>query len=137
MAIRLDAISERNLQGVHPDLVAIVRRAASYSDMQFRVIEGLRTLERQKKLVAIGASKTLNSRHLTGHAVDIVPIVDRDKDGDVDAKDMFHWPLYHKLAPTIKRAASDLKIPIEWGGDWRTFRDGPHWQLPFRSYPKK
>lgn len=130
----LDKTSEAKLAGVHPDLVRVVRRAAKDTGIEFRVIEGVRTLERQKHLKAIGASKTLNSRHLmagklqVSHAVDIVPMV--------NGKISWDWPLYHKLAPVLKAAAKAEKVPLEWGGDWRTFKDGPHWQLPFASYPK-
>jgi peptidoglycan L-alanyl-D-glutamate endopeptidase CwlK len=98
------------------------------SDMDFTVLEGLRTLERQKQLFAAGASTVLNSRHLTGHAVDIAPMLNGTVSWD--------WPLYRRLAPIIKAAAAFEKVSIEWGGDWRTFKDGPHWQLPFKGYPK-
>lgn len=128
MAFQLDARSLQRLQGVHPDLVKVITRAAALSPVEFRVIEGLRTLKRQRELVASGASKTMNSRHLTGHAVDIAPYVG----GTI----RWDWPLFHKLAPAVKQAAAELKVAIEWGGDWRTFKDGPHFQLPFAGYPK-
>ena len=115
------------LDGVHADLVRVVKRAAATSNIDFTVLEGLRTLERQKTLVARGASKTMKSRHLTGHAVDLAPFVD----GQV----VWAWPLYHKLAVIVKAAAKDENVPIEWGGDWRSFKDGPHWQLPWGTYP--
>jgi peptidoglycan L-alanyl-D-glutamate endopeptidase CwlK len=70
----------------------------------------------------------MNSRHLTGHAIDVAPLI--------NGKVRWDWPLYHRLALTIKGAAVLEKVPIEWGGDWKSFKDGPHWQLPFRSYPK-
>ena len=79
--------------------------------------------------MAQGKSKTLNSRHLTGHAVDLAPMED---DGDIS----WHWPFYHKLATAVKASAVAAGVPLEWGGDWRTFKDGPHWQLPFKGYPK-
>ena len=126
MAFVLGPRSLQRLHGVHPDLVQVVTRAIKISPIDFTVLEGVRTLARQKELVAAGASKTLNSRHLDGHAVDITPVVD----GEV----RWDWPLYKKLAPVIKQAAKELKVPIEWGGDWLTFKDGPHWQLPFKSY---
>ena len=117
----------KRLEGVHPDLVRVVRRAAQMSDLPFMVLEGLRTPARQKQLVAKGASKTMRSRHLTGHAVDIAPLL--------GGKVSWDWPLYHRLAPIVKRAAAAENVPIEWGGDWRTFKDGPHWQLPWAKYP--
>lgn len=127
MAITLGTRSLSRLNGVHPDLVRVVKRAAAISDMDFTVLEGLRTLARQKQLVAQGASKTMKSRHLTGHAVDLAPLVG----GTV----RWDWPLYHKMAVIVKQAARDEAVPIEWGGDWRTFKDGPHWQLPWGKYP--
>lgn len=132
-----DARSLRNLQGIHPDLRKVMDRALQEAPFAFVVTEGLRTLERQKELVRIGASNTLNSRHLTGHAVDLVPFVDIDKDGKVEAEEMYSWPLYHKLAPAIKAAALKEDVVIEWGGDWKKFRDGPHWQLSAKKYPAK
>lgn len=116
------------MQGVHPDLAKVIHRAAALSPIEFRVIEGMRTLKRQRELVASGASKTMNSRHLTGHAVDLAPYVG----GTI----RWDWPLFYKLAPAVKQAAAEVGVPIEWGGDWRTFKDGPHFQLPFAGYPK-
>lgn len=116
------------LQGVHPDLVKVVKRAIQITDIDFTVIEGMRTVARQKQLVAKGASKTMNSRHLTGHAVDVVPMQ--------DGKISWDWPLYYKLAKVMKKAAKDVGVTLEWGGDWKSFKDGPHWQLPFSKYPK-
>lgn len=123
--MKLSASSLAKLKGVHPDLVRVIKKAAEITKVEFVVIEGLRTLERQKQLVAAGASKTLKSRHLTGHAVDVVPLV--------DGKIRWDWPLYHKLAPFIQAAARAENVPIEWGGDWKSFPDGPHWQLPKRK----
>lgn len=126
MSFALGARSLQRLEGVHPDLARVMKRAIQITPVDFSVVEGRRTLARQKQLVAAGASKTLRSRHLTGHAVDIAPYVA----GSV----RWDWPLFHQIAPAVKRAAADLRIPIEWGGDWRTFKDGPHWQLPWSEY---
>lgn len=128
MAFQLDARSLQRMQGVHPDLAKVIHRAAALSPIEFRVIEGLRTEKRQRELVASGASKTMNSRHLTGHAVDLAPYVG----GTI----RWDWPLYHKLAPAVKQAAAEVGVPIEWGGSWKSFPDGPHFQLPFAGYPK-
>lgn len=127
MGFKLSALSEKRLVGVHGDLVRVVRRALQISDLDFTVLEGLRSPERQKALVASGASKTLKSRHLTGHAVDLAPFV--------GGKVSWDWPLYYRLAESVKAAAEELETPIEWGGDWKTFKDGPHWQLPWKDYP--
>ncbi len=110
------------LQGVHPDLVRVIRRASAETKVPFAVVEGLRTLERQKQLKAAGATKILNSRHITGHAVDLVPLVDGEARWD--------WSLNHRLAPVIRAAARAENVPLECGGDWKSFPDAPHWQLP-------
>lgn len=128
MAIILGQRSLSRLEGVHPDLVRVVKKAASMSGLDFTILEGLRTLERQKQLMAEGATKTMNSRHLTGHAVDIAPMLGGSVSWD--------WPLYHRLAKVIKAAAVAEGVPLTWGGDWRSFKDGPHWELPWKQYPK-
>ncbi len=119
--------SKMRLNGVHPDLVKVVERAIEITPVDFTVLEGLRSPERQKELVAAGASQSLNSRHITGHAVDLGAWVDDQVD--------WSWPLYYKIARAMKEAAKELKIDIEWGGDWITFKDGPHFPLSRRSYP--
>ena len=128
MSIILGQRSLSRLEGVHPDLVRVVKKAAALSSLDFTVLEGLRTKERQKQLLNLGRTKTINSRHLTGHAVDLAPMVG----GTV----RWDWPLYHQLAVIVKEAAKAENVPIQWGGDWRTFKDGPHWELPWKAYPK-
>lgn len=135
MAFNLTAKERKLLAKVHPDMRAVIERAAQLSDNRFRVIEGMRTKTRQAELFRTGKSKTMNSRHLTGHAVDVVPYFDVDEDGDVDGQDLFNWTAYYPLADTIKKAARELGVPIQWGGDWRKFKDGPHWQLTWAAYP--
>jgi peptidoglycan L-alanyl-D-glutamate endopeptidase CwlK len=120
--------SLKNLNGIHPDLRRVMDRALQESPLDFVVIEGLRTEERQRQLVASGASKTMNSRHLTGHAVDLVPI-------GPNGKAAFDWPLYHKLGPAIEAAAKKEGVDITWGGRWSKFRDGPHFELDRTAYP--
>lgn len=130
-------LSQRSLgrlTGVHPDLVRVVKTAIKLSTVDFLVGEGLRSIARQKQLVAQGASTTMNSRHLTGHAVDLLALLDTDGDGDKEVS--WHWPSYYRIAEAMKLAAKAEKVPLEWGGDWRTFKDGPHFQLPFAQYPK-
>lgn len=121
-------VSESNLKGVHPDLVRVMRRALTLlpADLDFRVTEGLRTLERQKQLKRQGATRTLNSRHITGHAVDVFVLV----------KGVGTWDFkqYKRLAGFVKEAAKLEKVPIVWGGDWITFKDGPHFELSRKVY---
>ena len=128
MSIVLGQRSLMRLEGVHPDLVRVVKKVAAMSSLDFTVLEGLRTAARQKQLYDQGATKTMNSRHLTGHAVDLAPMIG----GTV----RWDWPLYHQLAAVVKAAAKAENVPIQWGGDWRTFKDGPHWELPWKAYPK-
>lgn len=120
--------SLERLNGVHPDLAKVVWRASLLHDHPIIVTEGMRTQQRQAELLAAGASRTMRSRHLTGHAVDLAVLVG----GEV----RWDWPLYDGLSTAMKRAAQELGVPMEWGGDWPRFRDGPHYQLPFREYPE-
>ena len=117
-----------NLKGIHPDLRRVIDRALQDSPLDFVVIEGLRTRERQVEMVASGASQTMNSRHLTGHAVDLLPIGPRGP--------AFDWPLYDKLGPAVKEAADREGVTLVWGGDWKSFRDGPHFELDRKRYPE-
>lgn len=126
MAFKLSQRSLKRLEGVHPDLVAVVELAIIMTPVDFTVIEGLRTPERQRELYRAGATKTLNSRHLTGHAVDLAPLVK----GQV----RWDWPLFHQLAPAVKDAAHELGVSLEWGGDWPRFPDGPHFELSRYKY---
>lgn len=128
MGYKLGIRSKHRLKGVHPDLVAVVKRAIEISSVDFTVLEGMRTVSRQRELVAKGASTTMNSRHLTGHAVDLGAWVD----GTV----RWDWPLYHKIAAAMKQAAKEEGVIMEWGGDWAKFPDGPHFQLNWEKYPK-
>lgn len=118
-----------NLVGVHEDLRRVIDRALQESPVDFTVIDGLRTREEQKALVARGASRTMNSRHLTGHAVDLMPI-----DPSTD-RGTWSWDVYHQLGPAVRRAAEAENVPIVWGGDWSTFKDGPHFELERGAYP--
>ena len=122
----LGTVSKNNLKGVHPDLVKVVEKAITLTEIDFRVTEGLRSKTRQIELVNKGASKTLNSRHITGHAVDVVALIG----GAV----RWDWPLYDKIAKAFKQAAQELNVPIVWGGDWKTFKDGPHFELDRNVY---
>jgi peptidoglycan L-alanyl-D-glutamate endopeptidase CwlK len=115
------------LKGVHPDLVRVVERAAELTAVPFTVLEGLRSKERQQQMVAAGSSTTLNSRHLTGHAVDIAPL----EGGKVS----WAWPLYHKMLPAFRQAGKELNVELTFGADWKRFKDGPHIELKWSAYP--
>ena len=124
MSYNLSQRSMQHLSGVHPDLIAVVKRAIQITEQDFSVIEGVRHINRQRELVAKGASKTMNSRHLTGHAVDLAPYpVNWD------------WEYFYPIADAMKQAAEELDVDLEWGGDWKSFPDGPHFQLSRKVYP--
>jgi peptidoglycan LD-endopeptidase CwlK len=152
MAYKLSARSLKALQGVHPDLVKVVQQVILESPIDFVVIEGLRTMKRQQELVAAGASQTMNSRHITGHAVDLAAWV-----GEV----RWDMGLYYQIAATVQKVSRYTAIPIRWGGCWlrldtatktpaqlvaeyaasrraagkKAFIDAPHFELPAGSYP--
>ena len=143
MSIVLGQRSLSRLEGVHPDLVRVVKKAAALSELDFTVLEGLRTVERQKQLMKQGATRTMNSRHITGHAVDLGAMIG----GTV----RWDWALYIKLAEVMRSASISENVPIRWGGTWkllsdikgpitakvlsRSFPDGPHQELPRSVYP--
>lgn len=140
MSFGLGRQSLDRLQGVHPKLVAIVKRAIQITSQDFMVLEGVRTLARQKELYAQGRTKpgkivtwTLNSNHFVdkhtgyGHAVDLVPY-------PVDWNDL---KKFDAVARAMMQAASELNTPIRWGADWdrdgkpreRGESDSPHFEL--------
>lgn len=125
MAYALGLRSKQNLSGVNRDLVSVVELAIKLTSQDFMVIEGIRNINRQRELVAAGKSKTMNSRHLTGHAVDLCPY-------PVDWEDS---EKFVAISVAMKEAAEQLNIPIEWGGDWKNGWDKPHYQLPHKDYP--
>ena len=153
MTFSLSKRSLARLDGVHPDLVSVVSLAIELTEIDFGVSEGLRTEKRQRKLVASGASTTMRSRHLTGHAVDLVAYI--------GSRIAWDWNLYFSIAESVRLAAVELRINVEWGAAWgRTlndfpsaraasndyiderrsqgrepFLDGPHMQLGWKDYP--
>ena len=143
MTFKLGKKSRERLIGVHPDLIRVVERAIELTEVDFTVLEGVRSKSRQEKLVASGASQTMNSRHLTGHAVDLGALVA----GQV----RWDWGLYLRIAGAVRIASLELGIPIRWGGMWgllsdlrgditadvlhKRFPDGPHYELPVKDYP--
>lgn len=133
MTFQLSRRSIERLAGVHPDLVRVVRGAILHSKIDFTVVEGLRTLARQREYFDLGKTRTMRSRHLTGHAVDLVPLVDLDGDKDLEAS----WERAHffPIVDAMRASAAAAGVLIEWGGDWKDFIDMPHWQLPWSKYP--
>ena len=123
----LGSKSIERLKGVHPDLIKIIEEAIKESPLDFSITEGLRTPERQQQLFNEGKSQTLRSRHITGHAVDIAVLI--------DGKITWEFPKYQLVSDHIKIVAKSLNIPIVWGGDWISFKDGPHFELDKSKYP--
>lgn len=113
--------SIRKLNGVNPLLVSVVKRAIEISSVDFGVTEGLRSFERQREMVRTKKSQTMNSKHLTGRAVDLVAWIN----GTIS----WEWKYYVEIAKAMKQAAKELNVDIEWGGDWKSLRDGVHFQL--------
>ena len=114
----MDARSEKNLEGVRPELADVVRTAWAMMPIDgvtFKVTEGLRTIERQRQLVASGASRTMDSKHLTGHAVDLAAFV--------GTKARWEMNLYYRLARVMRKAAQDRGVSVRWGGCWQNLAD--------------
>lgn len=111
------------LDGVNLNLVNVVKRAIQISKYDFMVVEGVRTLETQKKYVAEGKSKTLDSYHLTGHAVDLAPI----ENGVIDWNNKKGQ--FDDVYLAMKQAAKELNVDLIWGGNWKSFVDKPHFQI--------
>ena len=129
-----------NMKGLHPDLIRVLNRAVQNSPHMFVVTEGLRTLERQKELLRIGATTTLRGRHLKqddgyGHAFDFYALVDINNDGKVSFEEMSNVRLMLPIADAIKAAAKEEKVALTYGGDWRKFKDYPHFELNRAVYP--
>lgn len=114
------ATSTRRMAGVDARLVAVMKAARELSPVPFEITEGLRTKERQRYLVRTGKSKTLNSYHLRGKAVDVVAM----PGGKVS------WNLadYRRINAAVQKAAKAAGVTITWGGNWKTIIDGPHFQ---------
>lgn len=128
MSFKFSKRSEDNLKGINPDLDKVIRRTLEISPVDFIVIEGLRTKERQKELVNTGKSQTTNSRHLTGNAVDIIPVNTK-------------WQIdeFKPLLKAVKQAADELGVKLRFGINWKNdpslpietrFIDAPHVEIP-------
>ena len=110
--------SEKHLSEIHIELYEVVFLARLLSEVPFEITDGLRTIEEQRYYYETGKSRTMKSKHLTGHAVDVVPTPVR---WDREA--------FLPIAEAMFKAADMLDTPIVWGGNWRTFKDYPHFEL--------
>lgn len=116
---KLSNISKERLEGIKPELRAVVERAIEITEVDFGVTQGLRTIEEQEALVARGASKTMKSKHLTGDAVDLAAYV--------GSRVSWEIKLYDDIADAMKQAAIELNTPIRWGAAW-TVADITKWE---------
>ena len=149
MGFTLSQRSLDRLEGVHDDMIRVVKKAIDLTKIDFGVICGLRTIEEQKALVDKGASQTMKSKHLDGLAVDLMAYV--------GGRASWELNLYDDIADAMKEAAKLEDVPIRWGAAWhindiatcgmpmepamndyrerrraegrRPFIDGPHFEL--------
>lgn len=122
------------LNGIHPDLLSVYHLANEYAHQDgyhIHIREGMRTPKRQAQLFRSGFSSTMNSRHLDGHALDLGYQYEGPQSNSRD------WYYARIINKHMQRAAKDLGIRIEWGGYWKSFPDGFHWQLPWNTYSGK
>ena len=117
----LSELSKKRLEGVDERLKAVVIECAARCLFPFNVSEGLRTVEQQREYVKQGKSRTMNSKHLTGKAVDLYPLTMNRKQVD--------WSRFEELADLMFQVASDQGTEIVWGGNWKTFVDKCHFEL--------
>jgi len=113
--------SIQNLNSVDARLALVASRALLYSKVDFVIVEGRRSLERQRKLFEEGASLTMNSKHLEGLAIDVAAINEEGVS--------YEWHYYELIAKAFDRAARELNIPLRWGGDFENIADGAHFEL--------
>lgn len=134
MTYELSTRSVERLQGVHPKLAAVVRAAIAISKTDFTVIEGLRTPEKQREYFDAGKSRTMASKHLTGHAVDLAPLFDTNGDGKKEA--VWEERQFLPIADAMFQASRTLGVQLSWGGHWASFKDCPHFEIDPRLYPQ-
>ncbi len=154
---KLGRRSLKELEGVHPDMVRVVKRAIEITEQDFAVHDGLRSIAQQRKLVAAKKSRTMNSKHLRqkdkhGHATDLVPYI--------DGKLKWEWGAIYHITRAVRQAAKELDVQIRWGGCWQVitstslspqelvkqyrakrirqgrkpFADGPHFEIKVKIY---
>jgi peptidoglycan L-alanyl-D-glutamate endopeptidase CwlK len=141
-AFRFGERSKRNMQGVHHELVNVCERALLISNVDFAVIEGLRSKERQRELYAQGRSRpgsivtwTLTSKHCDGLAVDLLPV--NPATGKIDGASWNYLEGFQEISAAMFAAAESLDVIIRWGRNWdmdskvgeRGENDSPHFEL--------
>ena len=119
MAYKLSTKSQERLIGVEPELKEVVYEAIKVTKIDFGVIEGLRTEEKQKQLVESGASQTMKSKHLEGRAVDLMAYI--------GGRGSWELNVYDEIADAMKEAAIKVDVPVRWGAAW-TVTDIREWE---------
>ena len=119
--MELSKLSLERLEGVDERLKAVVIECAARCLFPFNVSEGLRTVEQQREYVKQGKSRSMNSKHLTGKAVDLYPLTMNRKQVD--------WSRFEELADLMFQVAKDQDTEIVWGGNWKTLVDKCHFEL--------
>ena len=125
MAFSLSSRSRGKLEGVHPDMVAVVETAITLTNIDFGVTYGVRTMEEQKRLYESGRSQTMNSKHLLqddtsySHAVDVVAYDGSDVVWEIN--------VYDDICDAFKQAAEEKGVAIKCGAAWS--------EGDIRSYP--
>lgn len=130
--MQLSAGDLAKLSCLHPDLKKVILEAARITTIPITIGETKRSVAQQAKNIAKGVSWTMHSRHIQApdgyvYAADIMPVV--------NGKASWNWSVYYRLAPIIEQAAKNMGVVVEWGGAWKKTPDGPHWQLPWATYP--
>lgn len=89
------------------------------------ILCGHRGEEEQNKAFNDGKSKVRFpfSKHnkTPSLAVDIAPYNNGINWNDLEA--------FKNLGELVKKKANELNINIAWGGDWKTFKDMPHFEI--------
>ena len=145
MSYKFGERSLKNLEGVHPNLVKVMKAAITNSPVDFTITEGLRSTQRQKSLYAQGRTvkgdKVTNAdgvKNLSNHQ----DAADGKIDGLGAAVDLYPFYLgkvqvnhpdtikkLKEISNHVKKVAAELGIKIIWGGDWKKPYDPPHFQL--------
>ena len=119
MAYKLSTRSQERLMGIEPELKEVVYEAIKVTKIDFGVIEGLRTEEKQKQLVESGASQTMKSKHLEGRAVDLMAYI--------GGRGSWELNVYDEIADAMKEAAIKVDVAVRWGAAW-TVTDIREWK---------
>lgn len=129
-SVGIPSSEEGLIMGLDPRLQPVARKfaeAARAAGHKIRLTQGRRTIAEQNALYAKGRTapggKVTNapggsSPHNFGMAIDFAFI---------DANGKLVWP---ENGPWGEVAKYGKALGLEWGGDWRKFKDRPHLEMP-------